>query len=88
MDTHKAVSVRIQQLCAEHGYTINSLAHQAGVPPTTVKNILYGASRNPGIVTLKKLCDGLGISLCDFFDADAFRSLEWEDCPEKEDETP
>ena len=66
MDTQKLVSMRIQQLCAEHGYNINSLARQAGIPPTTLKNIIYGKSHNPGIVTIKLICDGLGISIYDF----------------------
>ena len=66
MNTHKLVSLRIQQLCATHGYNINSLVRQAGIPPTTLKNIIYGSSQNPGIVTIKLLCDGLGISLFDF----------------------
>ena len=44
MDTRKLVSLRIQQLCATHGYNINSLARQAGIPPTTLKNIIYGRS--------------------------------------------
>lgn len=79
MDTRKQVSLRIQQLCAAHGYNINSLARKAGIPPTTLKNIIYGNSRNPGVVTIKRLCDGLGISLYDFFDGDAFKSTEWED---------
>ena len=78
MDTPKLVSLRIQQLCAAHGYNINSLARQAGVPPTTVK-IIYDNSRNPGVVTIKLLCDGLGISLYDFFDTDQFKSTEPED---------
>ena len=79
MDTRKQVALRIQQLCAAHGYNINSLARKAGIPPTTLKNIIYGNSRNPGIVTIKLLCDGLGISLYDFFDADTFRNNELED---------
>ena len=79
MDTRKAVSTRIQQLCAEHGYNINSLARWAGIPPTTVKSILYGSSRNPGVVTVKLLCDGLGISLYDFFDSPLFQTAEPED---------
>ena len=53
MDTRKQVSLRIQQLCAAHGYNINSLARKSGIPPTTLKNIIYGNSRNPGIVTIK-----------------------------------
>ena len=66
MDTRKQVSLRIQQLCAAHGYNINSLARKAGIPPTTLKNIVYGSSHNPGIVTIKLICDGLEISLYDF----------------------
>ena len=76
MDTRKQVSLRIQQLCAANGYNINSLARQAGVPPTTLKNIIYGNSHNPGIVTIKLLCDGLGISLYDFFDSNPFKNAE------------
>lgn len=57
---------------------INALARSAGMPPTTVKNILNGASKNPGIVTIKMLCDGLDISLIEFFDTEDFRSLEQE----------
>ena len=76
MDTRKQVSLRIQQLCAEHGYNINSLARKAGIP---LKNIIYGNSHNPGIITIKLLCDGLGISLYDFFDTDSFKDTELED---------
>ena len=79
MDTRKQAALRIQQLCAMHGYNIHSLARKAGIPPTTLKNIIYGNSGNPGIVTIKLVCDGLGISLYDFFDTDAFRSTEPED---------
>ena len=79
MDTRKQVSLRIQQLCAAHGYNINSLARKAGIPPTTLKNIVYGTSRNPGVVTIKLICDGLEISLYDFFDADSFKQAEMED---------
>ena len=79
MDTRKQVSLRIQQLCAEHRYNINSLARKAGIPPTTLKNIIYGNSRNPGIITIKLLCDGLEISLYDLFDTDSFKNLELED---------
>ena len=79
MDTRKQVSLRIQQLCAAHGYNINSLARKAGIPPTTLKNIVYGSSHNPGIVTIKLICDGLEISLYDFFNADSFKKAEMED---------
>ncbi len=54
------------------------MATESAVPPSTIKNVLYGKSRNPGIVTLKMLCDGLGISLIEFFDSEEFRTLEQE----------
>lgn len=79
MDTHKQISLRIQQLCAEHNHSIHSMARSAGIPPTTVKNIIYGNSQNPGVITIKLICDGLGISLYDFFDDDAFKTTELED---------
>ena len=69
MDTQALVAMRIQQLCAEHGYNLNQLARSCGVPPSTVKNIIHGASHNPGIVT---------ISLYDFFNTDDFRQHEQE----------
>lgn len=55
-----------------------SLATSSGVPKSTVKNIIYGKSRNPGIVTIKSLCDGLGLSLFDFIDAPEFKTYEQE----------
>ena len=58
--------------------SINALARSAGVAPSTVKNILNGASKNPGVVTIKILCDGFGISLIEFFDTDEYRDLEQE----------
>ena len=79
MDARKQVSLRIQQLCAPHGYNINSLARQAGIPPTTLKNIIYGNRHNPDVVTIKLICDGLGISLCDFFNTGQFNNTEPED---------
>lgn len=78
MDTYTAVRNRLLTLCEERNMSIHRLATESAVPPSTVKNILYGKSRNPGIVTLKMLCDGLGISLVEFFDTPVFRSLEQE----------
>ena len=68
MDTYMVVKNSILYLCEEKKITINKLATESGVAPSTIKNILYGKSQNPGIVTLKMLCDGLGISLIEFFD--------------------
>ena len=78
MDTNTRVKNRILYLCEEKRMTINKLATESGVAPSTVKNILYGKSCNPGIVTLKMLCDGLGITLIEFFNTEEFAKLEQE----------
>ena len=78
MTTRECVANRIIELCNERHLAINALARISAVPPTTVKNILNGSSRNPGIVTIKKLCDGLEISLGAFFSAPVFDALEQE----------
>lgn len=78
MDTYTAVKNRILQLLEEKNMSIYKLATDSAVPPSTVKNILYGKSKNPGIVTLKMLCDGLNITLIDFFNTNEFHNLEQE----------
>ena len=78
MDTYTVVKNRLMKLCEERHMAIHKLAMESAVPPSTVKNILYGKSVNPGIVTIKMLCDGLGITLVEFFDTPEFRELEQE----------
>ena len=78
MKIHEAVAKRIVELCKEHEITINGLANLSAVPPSTLKNIIYGVSKNPGIATIKMLCDGLEITVVDFFDCDIFYELEQE----------
>ncbi|MBQ8358073.1 MAG: helix-turn-helix transcriptional regulator [Clostridia bacterium] len=78
MDTYTAVKNRLLMLCEEKKMSIHKLSMESAVPPSTVKNILYGKSKNPGIVTLKMLCDGFGISLIEFFDTPEFLHLEQE----------
>ena len=68
----------LQQLLGERKMSIHKPAMESAVPPSSIKNILYGKSKNPGIVTLKMLCDGLGITLVEFFDTKEFRDLEQE----------
>lgn len=78
MDTYTAVKDRLLALCYEHRISINKLATVSGVSPSTIKSILYGKSQNPGIVTIKELCDGLGVTLNEFFNTQEFASLEQE----------
>ncbi len=78
MNTYTAVRNRILQLLEEKKMSIHKLAMESAVAPSSIKNILYGKSQNPGIVTLKLLCDGFGVSLIEFFDTEEFRNLEQE----------
>ena len=78
MDTYTTVKNRILQLLGERKMSIHKLAMESAVPPSSIKNILYGKSQNPGIVTLKMLCDGFGITLVDFFNTEDFINLEQE----------
>lgn len=78
MDTISAVKNRILQLCGERNISVNKLAAISALPPSSVKNILYGKSQNPKLLTIKLLCDGLGITLGEFFSTPEFDALEQE----------
>lgn len=78
MTAKEAVAKRIVQLCADRNLAINALANISGVSPSTVYSILNEKSQNPGIVSINKLCDGLEITLREFFDSDLFEELEQE----------
>lgn len=78
MDTVTAVRNRILELCGQRGISINKLATLSALPPSSIKNILYGKSQNPKIVTIKMICDGLEISLGEFFNSPEFDALEQE----------
>ena len=58
--------------------TINRLANMSAIPPSSLKNILYGKSQSPKVITIKLLCDGLNITLGEFFNTPEFNSLEQE----------
>ncbi len=78
MDTLNAVRDRILQLCEERKITINKLASLSALPPSSIKNILYGKSQNPKLLTIKMICDGLDITLGEFFSTPGFDALEQE----------
>lgn len=78
MDTREAVAARIIQLCKQRKITPNGLSNLSAVPQGTIKSILNGESKNPGTVTIKKLCDGLDITLGEFFSTPEFDALEQE----------
>ena len=78
VNTKEAIAKRIIQLCEERNMAINALANVSGVSPSTVYSMLNEKSQNPGAVSIKKLCDGLEISLREFFDSPIFDDLEQE----------
>lgn len=79
MNTKEALVKRIEMICKEKGISAYRLSLESGVAPSTVFHILNGTSQNPGIITIARLCNGMGISLCDFFSWEHFDELEAED---------
>lgn len=77
-DTKTAVRRRILDLCAQREITVNRLATLSGVTQSTLNNIVSGRNNSATVATIKKLCDGLDISLREFFDVEAFDELEQE----------
>ena len=78
MNINEAVEKRIIELCNERNIAVNTLANLSGVSPSTVYSMLGAKSKNPGVVSIKKLCDGIDITVRDFFDSDLFDELEQE----------
>ena len=71
----EATKLRIEELCNERGLNFCRLATISGVPYTTVKSIVYNQSKNPSITTIKKISDGLDITIADFFDTETLEIL-------------
>ena len=78
MDVKDVIAKRFQQLCRERDIRPNELATLSGVTPSTVYRMLNPVRRNISVVTVKKLCDGLGITLGDFFNTPEFDALDQE----------
>ena len=78
MTIGEAVRQRIIQLCQERNITVNKLSGISGVTQSTVNNIVSGRNNSTTVSTIKKLCDGLDISIRQFFDSDVFDDLEQE----------
>lgn len=78
MTTKEAVAQRIIDLCAERNIAVNALANISGVAPSTIYSMLNTKSQNPGVVSIKKICDGLVITVRQFFDSPLFDDTEQE----------
>lgn len=73
-----AVRLRILELCQMRGITVNKLSTLSGITQSTINNITSGRNNSATIATIKKLCDGLDLSIIDFFNAPIFNELEQE----------
>lgn len=69
---------RLESLCRERNLSYYALSYKSAVPMSTIINIMTKKSKNPGLVTISKLCDGLDITIREFFDTEAFAHLEQE----------
>ena len=78
MNIGEAVKERILELCHQHNITVNKLGTMSGITQSTLNNIVSGRNNSTTISTIKKICDGLGISIDDFFHSDLFKDLEQE----------
>lgn len=73
-----AIVLRLQQICRERNIRYNELANRSGVTPSTVYSLMSPSRRDLSVITLKKLCDGLDMTITQFFDDPLFQTLEQE----------
>ncbi|MBQ2901173.1 MAG: helix-turn-helix transcriptional regulator [Agathobacter sp.] len=78
-EVQKMLIARIAQLCKEKGVSYYTLSYKATIPMTTLLHIMEGTTQNPGIFTIMKICDGLGVSMKEFFDTQEFEDA-MKDC--------
>ena len=78
MNISEAVRLRILELCRERKITVNKLATVCGLTQSTLNNIMHREGSNPTVATVKKICDGLDITMSEFFTSDIFDSVEQE----------
>lgn len=78
MTIGEAARSRILELCRERGITVNKLATLCGITQSTLNNIVSGRNRAMTLSTVQKICDGLDITIKDFFDSNVFNAIEQE----------
>lgn len=78
MTIGEAVRERILELCRENGITVNRLANISGITQSTLNNIISGRNNSTTVATIKKICDGLEITIVEFFDTNLFLTLDQE----------
>ncbi len=79
MKLSEAISIKIQKICSTYNITPNKLANICCLTQSTVQNLVAGKSKNPKLLTIIRICEGLNITLKDFFDDEIFYKIERED---------
>ena len=80
---HKVFMDRVNQMCEEKSYSLYNLAYKSSVPMTTLTHMLDGSSTNPSLYNIVKICDGLDMTLAEFFDTEEFENALIESRDEK-----
>lgn len=78
MRTKEAIQFRIMEICHQEQLTLNALCCKCGITQSTLNNIVCGRNNSATVATIKKICDGIGMELPEFFACDAFCNLEQE----------
>ena len=78
MNIGDATRSRIRELCEEKSITVNKLSTLCGITQSTLNNIVGGRNNSTTISTIKKICDGLDITIQEFFESDCFDDLSQE----------
>ena len=77
MEEQMILSKRIEYFCKKNGISYYSLSDNSAVPMTTLMHIINCSTKNPGIFTIFKICNGLNISITEFFNAEEFAEIEY-----------
>lgn len=76
MDLKEVIAVKIKKICQERGLSINKLSKLCNMRQSTIHSLIDGKSKNPKLHTIETICEGLNISLQDFFEDELFLSIE------------
>ena len=76
MEAQKKLAKRIHRLCKRQGISYYTLSYRSAVPMTTLMHIIDGSTKNPGLFTIVKICNGFNMTIKDFFDAEEFIGIE------------
>ena len=79
MKIREAISKKITKICNERNISVNKLANISCLTQSTVEHLVNGDSKNPKLLTIIRICDGLDMTLHEFFSDDLFKNLDRED---------